>query len=171
LGSKLQNKTQSVTEDLLTDTSLMSGFVHDRMAANTTMTLWSTPNDVSVDIFCVLVVITDIGLAIVQVIPCICSTQRQVATLPSNAVDDAFQRGAEAYADVVGTCFFVAKYNSGVPFYFAIDCRSAEEKLLGQFPKAFALDPEVVTDGESLTNITSFLEPLASTTHIAIIGM
>ncbi len=83
----------------------------------------------------------------------------------------SFENAVTQYKeDYVGTCFFVTKFDSEKPFYFAIDCRSSEEKLLGQFPKAYALDPEVVTDGDALTNLIMVLEPLRSSTHIAIIG-
>ncbi len=83
----------------------------------------------------------------------------------------SFEHASTSYKeDFVGTCFFATKFDTEKPFYFAIDCRSSEEKVLGQFPKAYALDPEVVTDGDSLTSLIDVLEPLRSTTHISIIG-
>ncbi len=70
----------------------------------------------------------------------------------------------------IGYCFFISSLEEDPPFYFAIDCRSEEEKTLGQFPKAYPLDPEVLTDAEQMSSVMSVLESLGSSTHITIIG-
>ena len=64
-----------------------------------------------------------------------------------------------------------ANVNANSPFFFGIDCRSEEERLLGLFPKAYCLDPSVLTDSEELTKLLDMLEPIASSVHICIIGM
>jgi hypothetical protein len=56
------------------------------------------------------------------------------------------------------------------PFFFGIDCRAEEERGLGLFPKAYCLDPSLVTDTEELSRLLDMLEPIASTVHICLIG-
>ena len=63
-----------------------------------------------------------------------------------------------------------ATINANSPFFFGIDCRSEEERMLGLFPKAYCLDPSVLTDSEELTKLLDMLEPIASSVHICIIG-
>ena len=63
-----------------------------------------------------------------------------------------------------------AAINANSPFFFGIDCRSEEERMLGLFPKAYCLDPSVLTDSEELTKLLDMLEPIASSVHICIIG-
>ena len=63
-----------------------------------------------------------------------------------------------------------ATHNANSPFFFGIDCRSEEERALGLFPKAYCLDPSVLTDSEELSRLLDMLEPIASSVHICIIG-
>lgn len=68
------------------------------------------------------------------------------------------------------TTFFISKTGQENPFYFGIDCRTSEEKTIGLFPKAFCLDPEIITDSDALQDLLNTLDPIASSTHITIIG-
>jgi len=103
------------------------------------------------------------------VVPCICSNGRR--NISDKTVSKIFYDTIyyETYQNL-GYCFFISTLEKELPFYFAIDCRTEEEKSLGKFPKAFSVDPEILVDAEQISSILSVLESLGSSTHITIIG-
>lgn len=111
-----------------------------------------------------------------EVIPCICTNRRRnvvafdAIQLFLDAVDHLKQRSDQNHDAISRSCFFLSTETTQSPLFFAIDCRKVEEKSLGLFPKAYLLDPEVIYDGESLMELLAILKPMATTTHIAIIG-
>jgi hypothetical protein len=56
------------------------------------------------------------------------------------------------------------------PFYFAIDCRTAVERELGQFPKAYAFDAEGLADDAEITRLLDMVETMAASAHLCLIG-
>lgn len=111
-----------------------------------------------------------------EVIPCICTNRRRnveafdAIQLFLNAVHQQKQKSEQNRDAISRSCFFLSTESTQSPLFFAIDCRKIEEKTLGLFPKAYLLDPEVIYDGESLMELLAILKPMATTTHIAIIG-
>lgn len=114
-----------------------------------------------------------------EVVPCITSNQRRGhagANPQSLDIRSAFcgtfslPSSQDSDADRMGCCFFLTRGAADAPFFFGIDCRSEGERGLGLFPKAYAVDPDVITDGEALNDLMAVLQPLAATTHICVIG-
>lgn len=124
-----------------------------------------------------------------EIIPSICGSQRQrIASYSAENQESSgvSEKSVEEYG-LIGAifrhrvehptnrrCFFISsgsgQSNNNAPWYFAIDCRSAEEKQLGLFPKAYAIDQDLITDGEAMSHLLTVLAPLKNTVHIAIIG-
>lgn len=57
------------------------------------------------------------------------------------------------------------------PFYFGIDCRSTQERELGQFPKAYAFDPADLAEAEEVSKLLDMVETMAASAHLCLIGM
>jgi hypothetical protein len=82
-------------------------------------------------------------------------------------------------------CFYSTAFNpaqEGIPvvfpasslensvFYFGIDCRSVQERALGQFPKAYAFDPAGLADGDEVNKLLDMVETMAASAHLCLIG-
>lgn len=131
--------------------------VHDRKSHADTMCLWASA---------------------AEVVPCISSNRRR--PMAPEDVLLSFQSAVQAKAhsasaeEVFNVCFpLLSGDGSGdaqKPFFFGIDCRSEAEKRLGQFPKAFAMDPALLTDSEEVTKVLQVVEPMAASAHLCILG-
>jgi hypothetical protein len=124
-----------------------------------------------------------------EVVPSLCSRTRDAGTGAHGdckerffaAVRETRQRGSSA-SGCVG--LFPQQSadeseGSGALMYFAVDCRSATQKALGSFPKAYALDCSDLrtdSDGEldaaspALARLLEVLGPLADCSHICLLG-
>ncbi|KAJ1438566.1 hypothetical protein B484DRAFT_203572 [Ochromonadaceae sp. CCMP2298] len=98
-----------------------------------------------------------------EVVPCICSNRRRPAPIdsllkifhnrafgPPTGGTGGGGEGSEGAGGVLLTFAPPHTDPHTRPFYFAVDCRSAAERSLGQFPKALAFDPMGLTEGEEL---------------------
>jgi hypothetical protein len=126
-------------------------------------------------------------------VPCICSNKRRavapvdliqtfynIVFSPSNETTNngkktvALLDWSQLDNDIVGATDQYqssAKNSANHPFFFAIDCRSAEERELGQFPKAYAFDSMVSIDNPNdVTDLIKTVETLASAAHLCLIG-
>eukprot|EP01039_Chlorochromonas_danica_P005573 gene5572-6136_t len=160
IGMKLQGKFDNADNSIVKNEEDEFVFAQDSKKGQETICLWADPQ---------------------EVLPCITSNQRrQIQAVPSlpldvqsafcAAVQDSGHVSSQSDSDRAGCCFFLSRGVIDAPFFFGIDCRSEEERQLGLFPKAYAVDPDIVTDGEALNNLMAMLAPLASTTHICLIG-
>jgi len=141
-----------------------SHWPHDRKSENKTLCLWSDAS---------------------EVVPCICTNRRRPVAFET--VTDAFTRLSTHPSPIPkdkccrllptsspstsSTTAATTAANS--PFFFGIDCRSEDERRVGLFPKAYCLDPSLVTGGDSeqLSGLLDMLEPVAATVHICLIGV
>jgi hypothetical protein len=136
-----------------------SEFAQDQKLKSDTLCLWSS---------------------VEEVLPCICSNIRRARndefelkeifystyiSLPNSNTNNS-----ETSSSKNKSCFFISSIDTMTPLYFAIDCRKNEEKTIGLFPKAYSLDPDIIYDSDGLTELLAILQPIASTTHIVIIG-
>ena len=55
--------------------------------------------------------------------------------------------------------------------FAGIDCRSVQERALGQFPKAYAFDPILLTDSDEIVKLLDMVETMAATAHLCLIGI
>jgi hypothetical protein len=94
-------------------------------------------------------------------------------TFQSAVTTQASNDGSDS-SDVFNVCFpvtvQVGEGATQTPFFFGIDCRSEAERRLGQFPKAFVMDPSSVTDPEQIAALLQVVEPMAASAHLCIIG-
>ena len=63
-----------------------------------------------------------------------------------------------------------AEEEENKPFYFGIDCRSDQERSLGQFPKAYAFDAAGLADGDEINKLLDMVETMAASAHLCLIG-
>jgi len=124
---------------------------------------------------------------VAEVIPCICSNRRRPGSQEDILLH--FETGIIARRLVAGSskqadakvsdevrggddmCLPLSEPSSSSPFYFGIDCRTDLERSLGQFPKAFAIDPSSITDSDAILQLLDTLEPLVNSVHLCIIGV
>jgi hypothetical protein len=104
------------------------------------------------------------------VVPCI-STNRKRAVVPEDLIQcfysAAFSLGPNRAAQP--TVFPTEAFENRV-FYFGVDCRSAQERSLGQFPKAYAFDPAGLAEPEEVTKLLEMVETMAASAHLCLIG-
>ena len=127
-----------------------------------------------------------------QVIPCICSNRRralapadlvrtfysaafqlqQHGTLPScySLLTNPTNNTASGTANMATTSVAANEAANSRPFYFGIDCRSAAERDLGQFPKAYAFDPAGLADADEISKLLDMVETMAASAHLCLIG-
>lgn len=105
-----------------------------------------------------------------QVVPCICSNRKR-AVAPEDLVQCfyavAFSPAAQRAAQPV---VFPAEAFENRVFYFGVDCRTAQERALGQFPKAYAFDPSGLAEPEEVTKLLEMVETMAASAHLCLIG-
>ena len=103
-----------------------------------------------------------------QVVPCICSNRRR-ATAPEDLVQCFYSAAFNQQLSAVATVFPPEGLANQV-FYFGIDCRSAAERALGQFPKAYAFDPAGLSEPEEVAKLLDMVETMAASAHLCLIG-
>eukprot|EP01038_Epipyxis_sp_PR26KG_P007641 gene7641-10401_t len=166
LMDKFKKLSLQFQKDLNTDStqtgdeSAQQEWLHDRKLISNEICLWSDP---------------------AEVIPCICSNRRRptvskdISSIFLDSIvnnSNLMNNSTNDHDDAPDTCFLTENRSSfsEKPFYFGIDCRTETEKQLGLFPKAYSMDPIILTDTEELTKLLQVIEPLSSTVHICLIG-
>ena len=114
-----------------------------------------------------------------DVVPCLCTSRYMPPPANENDPLSHFDMGLTLGAAAggarrggEGACFPLPDERALQPFYFGLDCRSEAERVVGRFPKAFAVDPASISDSDCIAHLLSTLEPLLENQcfHFCIIG-
>lgn len=150
---------------------------HDTYISGKSLCLWSDATEVNY-ICSIHLLYVNLFYFVCKIVPCFISNRRMVTSYNMLQYFDSSiellrkYESDESHLDHKIICLPRPEDSAAeVPFYFGIDCRTAQEKsLLGVFPRTYGLDPSLLSDSDEVTKLLETLDPLAATVHLCIFG-